>query len=142
MKRETYNSKVDWWVPAIVIFSVAYCMAIPMIFGDLLPGILLSLAVLAIELLIFTGIKYEIRGDQLGIRSFFHWQWYPIGKITEARKKRGVLSAAALSYHRIAIRFSDRSILKSALPLEISPKERDAFLARLKEINPDIKTGT
>lgn len=39
---------------------------------------------------------------------------------------------------RVSIKFTDRSVLKSSMPLEISPKDRDGFMAQLKEINPAI----
>ncbi len=133
-----FDSKVDWWIPVIVVGSVAGCFIGPMIDGDFIPGIVLAAAVLAVEIFIFAGVKYQIRDGQLGIRNFFRWTWFPIDKISEVKKSRGILSAPALSADRISIRFSDRSILKSFMPLEISPKDRDEFIAILKSINPQI----
>ena len=43
-----------------------------------------------------------------------------------------------MSLDRVSIRFSDRKVLKSAMPIEISPKDRDGFIADLKKINPEI----
>lgn len=133
-----FNSKVDWWIPVVVIGSVAVCFIGPMIDGDFIPGIILAVVVFAVEILTFAGVKYQIRDGQLGIRNFFHWTWYPIDRISEVKKSRGILSAPALSSDRISIRFSDRSILKSFLPLEISPKNRDEFIGILKRINSRI----
>lgn len=135
----TYSSKIDWWIPAVVIFSVACCFVGPMFDGDYISGLILGICVLAVEIFIFAGVKYQIRDGQLGVRNFFQWTWYPIDKIAKVKKTRGILSAAALSFDRISIKFTDRSILKSSMPLEISPKDRDSFIATLKEINPDIK---
>ncbi len=133
-----FNSSIEWWVPAVIVGSVAGCFVGPMIDGDWLAGIILAAAVLAIEILTFAGVKYEIRGRELGIRNFFRWTWYPIDKISEISSHRSFLSAPALSTDRIAIRFSDRAILKSTMPLEISPKRRDLFITTLLKINPGI----
>ncbi len=87
----------------------------------------------------FGSVKYQICGDRLGIRNFFYrWEWFPISKISEVKKTSGILSAPALSTRRVSIKFSDRKILKSSMPLEISPRDRDAFIARLTQINPGI----
>ncbi len=134
-----YKSKVDWWVPAVVVFTVIMCFAGPAIEGDWLWGIIFSAILLALEILMFAGVKYMIRGNQLGVRNFFRWHWYPIDKITEIKRQRSVLSAAALSFDRLAIRFSDKAILKSTMPLEISPKDMAKFVEQLRGINPGIE---
>lgn len=134
----TFKSKVDWWVPVVVIFSVACCFVGPMFDGDYWWGVGLGCAVLAIELFIFTSVKYKIEGNRLGVRSFYRWTWYPIDKIAVVKRQRSVLSAPALSFDRLAIKFTDKSILKSFMPLEISPKDPASFISRLKQINPNI----
>ena len=83
--------------------------------------------------------KYAIRGNELGIRSLtFKWEWFPIDKIESIKPTRSILASSSLSFDRIAIKFSDRKVLKSSMPLEISPKERKEFLNMLKSINPQI----
>ncbi|MDE7350069.1 MAG: PH domain-containing protein [Muribaculaceae bacterium] len=63
----------------------------------------------------------------------------PIDKISEIRPTKTILAASATSLtHRIAIKFSDRKILKSSAPLVISPVRQDEFIAHLKAINPNI----
>ncbi len=136
-----FSSKVDWWVPVVVVFSVACCFVGPMIDGDYVAGIVLAAVILVIETVIFAGVKYQIRGDMLGVRNFFRWTWFPIDKIAEIRAKRDFLSAPALSFDRLAITFTDRSILKSSMPLEISPKDKAGFIALIKSINPNVKTS-
>ena len=140
MKRKYYNTKVDWWVTCVVIFSVIICFIGPKIDGEaFLLGFILALVVLIFEIAIFASVKYQIRGDKLGIRNlFYRWEWFPIEKISEVKATKSVLSSSALSFNRIAIRFSDKKILKSSMPLEISPKDRDDLIARLQEINPSI----
>lgn len=140
MERKYYNTKVDWWVTCVVIFSVTICFIGPMIDGETyLIAFLLAFAVLIFKIAILASVKYQIRGSKLGIRNlFYRWDWFPIEKITEVKATKSVLSSSALSFNRLAIRFSDKKILKSSMPLEISPKDRDDFIARLKEINPSI----
>lgn len=140
MENTLFSSKIDWWVPVVVVFSVLCCFVGPMFDGDFLCGIILGVAILAIELFIFTSVKYCISGNKLGVRSFYRWTWYPIDKISEVRHTHSVLSAPALSFDRLAIKFSDKSILKSAMPLEISPQNPATFLEKLISINPTICT--
>lgn len=140
MGTKYYNSKIDWWVPCVVVFTVIVCFIGPLIDGDSYHwGLMLALGLLIVEVVMFASVKYQIRDGKLGIRNWLYkWEWFPIDKISEVKKTRSVLSSAALSFDRIAVRFSDKKILKSSMPLEISPKDRDGFMAQLKEINPNI----
>lgn len=88
---------------------------------------------------LIVGCWYEIDGDQLVVYLFFRPNRFPIDKIAEVKKTTGILATAGMSCRRVSIKFADRSVLKSSMPLEISPKDRDGFIAELKEINPDIK---
>ncbi len=63
----------------------------------------------------------------------------PIDKIKSVKKTTGILSTAAMSTKRVSISFTDRSVLKSFAPVEISPKDRDGFMAQLKLVNPNIE---
>ncbi|MCM1483645.1 MAG: PH domain-containing protein [Muribaculaceae bacterium] len=140
MDTTIYNSKVDWWVPAVVIFTVVICIIGPIIDGELLiTGLIMGLFLFILEAVMFGSVKYQISDGRLGVRNpFYRWEWFPIDKISEVKKTSGILAGAALSTKRISIKFYDRKILKSSMPIEISPKDRDGFIARLKEINPNI----
>lgn len=140
MRVEEFRSKVDWWVPAVVAFTAAVCFIGPLIDGELLwLGAALAAVFCGFEIAMFASVKYRIRGNELGIRNWLYgWEWFPIDKISEAKPTTGILSAPALSVHRVSIRFSDKRILKSSMPLEISPADRERFIARLREINPAI----
>lgn len=139
MRINYYSSKIDWWVYAVVLFTVVSSMAGPLLtHEDYWTGIVLSAIFVGLEIFIFASIKYAIKGDKLGVRMFFRWQWFPIDKIAEVKKMNGILSSAALSVHRVSIKFSDRRVLKSASPLEISPKDRDKFIADLRAVNQSI----
>lgn len=139
MTATYFKSRVDWWVWATVVFTVAVCLIPLWSDDDYLLGICLGVIFGLMEIALFVSIKYAIRGNELGVRMLWRWHWFPVDKISNIRKVTSILSSAALSAQRVAIRFSDRRILKSSAPIEISPKDRDAFIGRLLEINPDIK---
>lgn len=74
----TYNSKIDSWIPAVVMASVAGCIGGPVIEGDHTAGVILGAVILAIELIIFAGVKYRIKGNMLGARNFLKFSRLPI----------------------------------------------------------------
>ena len=88
---------------------------------------------------LIAGCWYEIDGDQLVVYQFFRPNRFPIDKIAEVKKTTGILATAGMSCRRVSIKFTDRSVMKSSMPLEISPKDRDSFMAQLKEINRNIE---
>lgn len=135
-----YKSKIDWWVPAVVAVTVAVAFIGPIIDGEIfIVGIIIAVLLGTLEIFMFASVKYKIYDGKLGIRNFFYkWEWFQIDKISEIKKTSGILSAPALSTKRVSIKFSDKKILKSSMPLEISPKDSDGFIAKLKEINPSI----
>jgi len=95
---------------------------------------------LAFVLLTFIGIYYRIDRDKLVVYSFFVPTAYPIDKIKEIKPTRSVLSSPATSLsHRLAITFTNRNILKSSIPLIISPMRQEEFIRHLLSINPEIK---
>lgn len=138
--KTVYKSKIDWWVWMVLIVwfgtIIAACVSSPwwltLIFF-IAPTLLLFLLIL--------GCRYEIDGDALIIYQFFKPHRFPISKIKEIKKTTGYLATASMSAKRVSISFVDRSVMKSAMPLEISPKDRDGFMAQLKEINPEIIIG-
>lgn len=140
MDKMIYNSKIDWWVSAIVIFTIVVCVIGSSIDGRIfITGLVMGVFLFILEIVMFASVKYQICDGKIGIRNFlYRWEWLPIDKITEVKKTRSILSAPGLSFDRIAIKFSDKKILKSSMPLEISPKDRDGFIIKLKEINPNI----
>lgn len=140
MEMKIFKSRVGWWVYAIVPFIILCCMFGPILsHSDYWLGIGLSVALCLILLPALMNIRYAIRGNELGIRYFFAWNWFPIDKIESVKTTSSILAAPALSTHRLAIKFSDRSILKSSAPLEISPKDEKEFVDGLLRVNPGIK---
>lgn len=138
MARQIYKSRIDWWVWGVIVFTLVITVIVALDSNWWVTLPVCGLMIFCI--LLMTGCWYEIDGRQLVIYQFFRPDVYPIDRISEVRKTVGYLATAGMSVHRISIKFADRSVLKSSMPLEISPKDRDGFIARLKKINPNIKT--
>lgn len=139
---EVFAAKIDWWIYLIAIVAVGVCIAGPLIDKSLFTGAIIGCGILALCLLTITGVKYEIRGNQLGIRNFYRWTWIPVDQIKTVEQAHGVAVqgavSAVLSLDRVRMTLFDRNVLKSTMPVDIAPKNPAAFIARLKEINPDI----
>ena len=138
MNKTIYRSKIDWWawlclliVPALMWFTA---IDMPWWYAVFICGGLTGLCLVGLF-----GCWYEIDGDNLVIYMFFRPTRLPIDKIKSVKKTTGILSTAAMSTRRVSISFTDRSVLKSYAPLEISPKDRNGFMAQLKTINPKIE---
>lgn len=134
-----YNSRWDgstWFTLGLV----AVCCLVPCFIDHSLWLVALCMVMLAFVLLTFIGIYYRIDGDKLVVYSFFVPTAYPIDKIKEIKPTKSVLSSPATSLsHRLAITFTDRNILKSTIPLIISPMRQEEFIRHLLSINPQIK---
>lgn len=136
MGKTKYYSRIDWWVWLVFLSmasAIAY-IALDSTWWVALPFV----GTMIICALLIAGCRYEIEGDQLVVFQFFRPNRFPIYKIVEVKKTTGILATAGMSVHRVSIKFTDRSVMKSSMPLEISPKDRDGFMAQLKEINPSI----
>lgn len=119
---------------------VAVCCAVPYFLDDGIWPTIICLVMLAFVLVTFLSIYYRIDGDKLVVYSFFIPTAYPIDKIKEIKPTKSVLSSPATSLtHRLAITFTDRKILKSYMPLIISPVRQEEFIRHLRSINPEIK---
>ena len=107
--------------------------------SDYWLGIVLAIPFCLFVCYAFVSTKYAVRGNEFGVKVLLGWQWFPIEKIESIAHVNSILASAALSTHRIAIKFSDRKILKSSSPLEISPKDDKGFIAALLKVNPNIR---
>lgn len=138
MKKKVYRSRIDWWVWLVTIgfLAVIWLSAIGMSWWYVV--FVSGLITLLYAWLMF-GCWYEVVGDELVIFQFFRPTRLPISKIRDIKKTTGYLATAGMSHLRVSISFIDRSVWKSYAPLEISPKDREGFIARLIEINPEIK---
>ena len=138
----TFRSVWDWSTYTILALSVAICFIPAIIEPDIISviiGVALSLPI------IFTFITtyYQIKGDTLIVRCALISGKYPISKIASIAPTSSILSAPAPSMtQRIAITFTDRKVLKSAMPLVISPTDRQDFINMLTSITPNIEITT
>lgn len=140
MKRSgtRYNSRWDASTFLMLALVIAVCIW-PVFIAVDVWFIVLTFFFIGLILLIMLGIYYRIDGDKLIVYQFFRPTVFPIAKISEIKPTKSVLSSPATSLtHRIAIKFSDRRILKSTIPLIISPVRQHEFIAQLLLVNPDI----
>ena len=139
MEPKYYKSRVDWWVYASAALPFAFC-AVWLAFDSGANWLPAALCFLLGCLMVFCycSISYAIKGDMLGVRAWGKWTWYPIAKISSIGRVHSVLSAPALSSRRVAIRFTDRNILRSADPLWLSPLDDSGFISEIIKINPSV----
>ena len=139
MGTQHYSTKIDWWLPAVIGFILLLSMAMLLWIGiEWYIVLIIALPLFGIAGLSISQISYVIKDNELGVHSQAKWIWYPIENINEVRKVKSILAAPAMSFTRVAIKFK-RGTTKTAVPLEISPQERDKFIQDLIKINPDIK---
>ena len=134
-----YNSMWDestWFILGLV----AVCCVVPCFLDDGIWPTIICIVMLAFVLVTFLSIYYRIDGNKLVVYSFFIPTAYPINKIKEIKPTKSVLSSPATSLtHRLAITFTDRKIIKSSIPLIISPVRQEELIRHLLSINPEIK---
>lgn len=134
-----YNSRWDGSTSAMVGATVIACLW-PVLLDDWVLPMFICSVMLVFVLLTLLGCYYRIDGDKLVVYSFFIPTAYPIDKIKSIKPTKSILSAPATSLtHRIAISFTDRKVLKSSIPLVISPVHQKEFINQLRSINPDIE---
>ena len=140
-----YKPKIDGWFWILIFVLTFTLLMVCSISEDGLswPGIAVICIFISIFLLLIwliTTVKYAIRGTELGVRNLvYKWEWLPIEKIESVKPVRSVLAGAALSFNRLSIKFTDRKVLKSTMPLEIAPRDQIEFINDLKSVNPKIK---
>lgn len=134
-----YGSMMDASAWGILLSVCAVCI-VPVVIAPELWMIILMSAILLFILLTFIGIYYRIDGNNLVVYQFFIPTAYPIDKIAEVKPTKSILSSPATSLtHRLAIKFSDKTVLRSTMPLIISPVRQKEFIDRLVSTNPAIK---
>ena len=135
-----YASRWDASTWVLLMLMILVCIWPILLDGYWVGPIIVAVGMVASFIGLFLGTYYRIDGDKLVIYQFFTPTALPIDKISEIHRTKTILSAPATSLtHRIAIKFSDRKVLKSSAPLVISPVRQDEFIAQLRSINPAIK---
>lgn len=137
----TYYSAWDWLPWTIIIFTVLVCI-ISTISVSVILAIIMTAIFVLIEVAAFLSTYYEVSGNELIVHSSFKAVAYPIDKIQEIKPTTSWLAAPAASLSkRLAITFTDKSVLKNSIPLIISPTRQSEFIKQLQTINPEIKSN-
>ncbi len=135
MKFKPLIDGSTWSLVALIIV----CCAWPLLLETSWVEILILIFAAIICIMPFFTIWYEIDGGDLLVYQFFRPTRFPISKIKAVAPTKTLLSAPATSLkRRIAITFVDRSVLKSSMPLVISPANQQKFIEALLSVNPDI----
>ena len=139
-KGTRYASRWDASTWVLLLLMVLVCIWPILLDGDWVGPVITAVGLVASFVGLFLGTYYRIDGDRLVVYQFFTPTALPIDRISEIRPTKTILAAPATSLtHRIAIKFSDRRVLKSSAPLVISPVRTEEFIAQLTAINPNIK---
>lgn len=129
-----FKSKVDWWMAAIFL-----AVPISMIYGVITEpnAILMLVTTIVIVLLatLFFGTKYIIEGEELIVYGGIYKKRINIKQIRSLRPSKNPLSAPAMSIDRIEITYNTTF----SEVILVSPKDKEGFVKRLLEINPNIK---
>ena len=127
-----FNSEIDWWFWAIIIFVVAtlgYTAYVTIKSGEAIALWGLAFAALlglGLPLWLAFSTYYLVDHPHLVVRSGpFKWQ-VDIGSITSIKSSNSPLSSPALSLKRLELKYGNNQSLL------ISPKDHDAFVAALQ----------
>ena len=132
MNEKVYKSKIDWWLGLPLVYPIF--RSIQSIFeGEWYGYLVLSLTLLLI-VFISKSTRYIITENLLIVKCMFIVNdRIEISKIRKIEKTNSILSSPALSLDRIAIKFNKFD------EVYISPKEKQAFVEELLNVNPDIE---
>ncbi|AWE09332.1 hypothetical protein DCE79_17435 [Lysinibacillus sp. 2017] len=100
---------------------------------DIATIIMTVLIIILLAVLVF-GTKYVIDSDELIIYGGIYKKRIKIAQITSLRPTKNPLSAPAMSLDRIEILFDPHSQMTL-----VSPKDKEMFVKKLLDVNPDIK---
>lgn len=107
---------------------------------ELSPDLLITMGpitlLLALLLICFLPVYYQIEDPVLTIRAGFLRTRVPISQIMKVQSTWNLLSAPALSLDRLEIKYSPDGVIgKIAL---ISPKDKKKFITDLAQCDPDF----
>ncbi len=137
--KTVYRSRIDWWIWATACFFFAVLIAAAIGGIGWISFLIFLIGFGSIFAITFFGVWYAVEGDELLVYQYCRPRRYPINKIKAIKSCKSVLWGPALSSDKLAIAFTDRSVLKNYGPLYISPKDKGRFIGQLLEINPDIE---
>ena len=127
-----YKSKIDWWLGLPLLYPIFLSVS-SMIEGEWI-GYVGMITILLFIVFISKSTRYIIAENQLIVKCMFIVNdRIEISKIRKIEKTNSLLSSPALSLDRIAIRYNKFD------EVYISPKEKQAFVDELLNVNPDIE---
>lgn len=127
-----YKSKIDWWLGLPLLYPIFLSIS-SMIEGEWI-GYVGMITILLFIVFISKSTRYIIAENQLIVKCMFIVNdRIEISKIRKIEKTNPLLSSPALSLDRIAIRYNKFD------EVYISPKEKQAFVDELLNVNPDIE---
>ena len=127
-----YKSKIDWWLGLPLLYPIFLSVS-SMIEGEWI-GYVGMITILLFIVFISKSTRYIIVENQLIVKCMFIVNdRIEISKIRKIEKTNPLLSSPALSLDRIAIRYNKFD------EVYISPKEKQAFVDELLNVNPDIE---
>ena len=136
-----HYSKIDLPIPILICLALLYPivkdLAADKEFSrDLLITMGPITLLLALLLICFLPVYYQIEASVLTIRAGFLRTSVPISQIVKVQPTWNILSAPALSLDRLEIKYSSDGILsKIAI---ISPKDKKKFITDLAQRDPDL----
>lgn len=131
-RRQTFRTKVDWW------YWLLCFVMLP--FGGFSLGdswfasfLLWVMTIYMFSLTFLT--RYVIEGENLTVfYGFFMKKRISVNAISSIRPTHSPLASPALSLHRLSISYNKYD------EILVSPKDQEAFVAKLKALNPHIMT--
>ncbi|MXN91556.1 hypothetical protein GR160_09975 [Flavobacterium sp. Sd200] len=129
---KVYRSKIGKGMVSVLLLVYIGCSVLMLLDGAW-PGIFFITPVFALIGYTLATTYYTIKDETLKVRSgFFYNKSFDIKSFRKIIKTNSLITAPAASNNRIEIFFNGYD------SVVISPKEKEAFIAHLKSINPDI----
>ena len=131
MKSETYKSKIDLWLIALVFGSAFFAIGLGITLRSVEPlrgfiPIGIGVFVVLVSVLVMFPCRYTLGTDHLHIRCGIFRQSIPYSEIGSVELSSSFVSAPALSLHRVKVNFGGSSQL-------VSPIDREGFMKLLRE---------
>ena len=127
-----YKSKVGLGMVSVLMVVFIGCSLL-MLFDDSWPGIVVITPGFALVAYTLATTYYIIEGETLKVKSgLFYNKSFNIKAFRKIIKTNSAITAPAASNDRIEIFFNGYD------SVIISPQDKEAFIAHLKNINPDI----
>lgn len=133
MEKQVFYSKIGGFYIVSLLF-VGFVLGYLLIIDFSWLALVLDVLIVGILVLMGINTKYTLYNDgKLKVVCGFLPSRYDVRKAVSVKPTRSLLSAPAVSLDRIEVKF------KKGLPLVVSPRDKQGFIAALKAVNPEIK---